>query len=221
MKLEELDIFQGIDTDNIKKLLSCSKSIRRRYKEGDYLFRQTDKPIYMFVILEGSAIISKDFSSGKQDILLHVREGDVLGEIFFNPDVREYWYDAVAMTDMEVLMLPWEFFYGFCQNACMRHQTITKNMLEIFSQRNYEITRKAHILSCNILRERIALWLLNSMNIQGKVSLTMNREQLAAYLGVARPSLSRELMKMQEEGILTVDKNSIRVLDFQALEDFR
>lgn len=221
MKIEELDIFKNIKSEEISKLLSCSKSISKRFREGDYLFRQFDKPVYMFVILNGSAVISKDFSSGRQDILLHVHEGDVLGEIFFNPNVREYWYDAVAMSDMEVLMLPWGFFYGFCQNACQHHQAITKNMLEIFSQRNYEITRKAHILSCNILRERIALWLLNSIDDKGRVNLKMNREQLASYLGVARPSLSRELMKMQEEGILIAEKNSIQVVNFDLLEDFR
>ncbi len=221
MRLEELEIFKNIDSAEISKLLTCSKSIRKRFREGDYLFRQNDKPVYMFVILRGEAVISKDFLSGRQDILLHVHEGDVLGEIFFNPNVREYWYDAVAMSEMEVLMLPWGFFYGFCQNACEHHRSITKNMLEIMSQRNHEITRKAHILSCNILRERIALWLLGLVDEKGKVELKMNREQLASYLGVARPSLSRELMKMQEDGIIIAEKNYIKVLDYDMLENFR
>lgn len=221
MELEELDLFKNIEKDEIEKLLTCSKAGKRYYREGDYLFRQNQKPVYMFVILKGDAVISKDFSSGRQDILLSVHQGDVLGEMFFNPNVREYWYDAIALTDMEVLRLPWEFFYGFCHNACLRHQTITKNMLEIFSDRNYEITRKAHILSCNVLREKIALWLLNSIDEKGRVELHMNREQLAAYLGVTRPSLSRELMKMQEEGIINAGKNYICVKDFDALEDFR
>lgn len=221
MRLEELEIFKDIDRKEMEKLLTCSGSVRKKYKEGDYLFRQYQKPFYMFVIISGNAIIAKDFSTGRQDILLHVHEGDVLGEIFFNQDMKEYWYDAVAMSDMEVLMLPWGFFYGFCSNACIRHQTIIKNMLEILSRRSYEMTRKAHILGCNILRERISLWLIESINDKGRVDLKMNREQLASYLGVARPSLSRELMKMQEEGILLADKNYIQVLDREALESFR
>lgn len=221
MKIEELDLFKDISKGEIEKLLDCSKAIKKKYREGEYLFRQHNKPIYMFVILEGDAVISKDFSSGRQDILLNVHAGDVLGEMFFNPNVDEYWYDAIAMNSMEVLLLPWAFFYGFCRNACGRHQTITKNMLEIFSDRNYEITRKAHILSCNILRERIALWLLNEADESGRVELRMNREQLASYLGVTRPSLSRELMKMQDEGIISTQKNGIKILAYDALEDFR
>ena len=220
MELNKLELFKDIDDEEISKLMTCSKAIIKKYKEGEYLFMQHHKPVYMYVILEGTAVISKDFASGKQDILLTVGSGDVLGEMFFNPNMDEYWYDAKANTDLEALLLPWGFFYGFCGNACTRHRTITKNMLEIFSDRNYEITRKAHILSCNILKERIALWILNE-EVNGEVKLSMNREQLASYLGTVRPSLSRELGKMKEDGIIEISKDLIKIIDREALEDIR
>ena len=219
MELKKLDIFKDIGEDEINALLNCSKAIRKKYREGEYLFQQYNKPAYMYIILEGSAVISKDFASGKQDILLTVSAGDVLGEMFFNPNMTEYWYDAQATTDLEALLLPWGFFYGFCKNACTRHQTITKNMLEIFSDRNFEITRKAHILSCNILRERIAMWLINSEE-NGRVRLIMNREQLASYLGTARPSLSRELGRMKDEGLIDIRKDAIIILEREELENY-
>ena len=46
----------------------------------------------------------------------------------------------------------------------------------------------------------------------------MNREQLADFLGVARPSLSRELMRMQKDGLIEVNKKMIRVCDKEAVE---
>ena len=46
----------------------------------------------------------------------------------------------------------------------------------------------------------------------------MKREQLADFLGVARPSLSRELMKMQGDGLIAVEKKYIIIKDEQALE---
>jgi CRP-like cAMP-binding protein len=213
--LANLNIFKDIDNDEIEKILNCSKAVRKKYREGEFIFRQFEKPKYMFVILKGSAVISKDFESGRQDILLSVSEGDVLGEIFFNEKMDEYWYDATATTEVEALLLPWAFFYGFCEKACARHQTITKNMLGIFSERNYEIIKKAHILSCNILRERITLWLLNSKGSDNFVKMNMNREQLAAYLGTTRPSLSRELMKMQEENLINVLKDKIEIKNLE------
>lgn len=56
------------------------------------------------------------------------------------------------------------------------------------------------------------------MDENALVELHMNREQLADFLGVARPSLSRELMKMQKDGLIEVGRKSIRICDRDAVE---
>ena len=133
-------------------------------------------------------------------------------------DRKKYWYDAVAVTDVSVLEMPWDFFYHFCSNACDHHKQLTQNMLEILSEDNFKITRKLHIISTSSLRERIAIWLIDSMNENSVVELRMNREQLADFLGVARPSLSRELMRMQKDGLIEVSRKTIRICDRDAVE---
>lgn len=220
IELEKISLFHGIESEELKEMMSCAGAIKKSYRQGDYIFRNQEKPLYMFVVLSGRVTVSRDFSSGRQDILMSVGEGDVLGEIFFDRDHKEYWYDAVADVNMEALLLPFDFFYGFCGKACKKHQDIIKNMLEIFSERNYELSKKAHILSCNNLRERICLWLLDNCNEAGMVKLNMNREQLSAYLGVARPSLSRELMKMQDDEIIECEKNYIQIKNLEEVENF-
>ncbi len=147
-----------------------------------------------------------------------VEAGNVFGEIFLFGNREKYWYDAVAVTDVAVLEMPWDFFYHFCSNACDHHKQLTQNMLEILSENNFRITRKLHIVTTSSLRERIAIWLIDSMNERGNVELKMNREQLADFLGVARPSLSRELMRMQADGLIRVSKKRIVVLDKETLE---
>ncbi len=56
------------------------------------------------------------------------------------------------------------------------------------------------------------------MNENSVVELRMNREQLADFLGVARPSLSRELMRMQKDGLIEVSRKTIRICDRDAVE---
>ena len=41
---------------------------------------------------------------------------------------------------------------------------------------------------------------------------------MADYLGVARPSLSRALMRMQKDGLIEAGKNEIKILDREKLE---
>ncbi len=219
---ERIHLFRDISREEIEKMFRCSKTVERSFEDGSYVFRQGETPKNLFLILEGSVMISKDFASGKRDVLFVVGQGDVFGEMYLFADARTYWYDAIAQGKVKLLEIPWEFFYCFCSNACEHHRMITKNMLEIQSEKNFAMTRKLHLLSGTTLRERIAL-LLNEQvddNSAGThiVRLAMNREELADYLGTTRPSLSRELMKMQQEQLIETDRNTIKIVDRDALE---
>ena len=46
----------------------------------------------------------------------------------------------------------------------------------------------------------------------------MSREAMADYMGVTRPSLSRELGKMQTEGLIRLEGRRIIVTDQEGLE---
>lgn len=211
-------LFRAIAEKERERILNCSKSREKRYSSGTYIFEQGGVPSRLFLLLEGQVQICKDFTSGKRDVLYLVEAGNVFGEIFLFGDKKHYWYDAVAVTDVRVLEMPWDFFYHFCSNACDHHKQLTQNMLEIMSENNFRITRKLHIVSTSSLRERLAIWLIDAMDESCVVELHMNREQLADFLGVARPSLSRELMRMQKDGLIEVSRKSIKICNKDAVE---
>lgn len=215
---DTIHLFRNIKRDEIEKMFRCSKTIERSFEDGCYVFRQGETPKNLFLVLEGIVMISKDFASGKRDVLFIIKQGDVFGEMFLFADTKTYWYDAITQGKVKILEIPWEFFYCFCSNACEHHRMITRNMLEIQSEKNFTMTRKLHLLSGTTLRERIALWLMEQGADKDTIKLTMNREELADYLGTTRPSLSRELMKMQQEHLIEADKNVIKIVDREALE---
>ena len=215
---DNIHLFRNISEDEIEKMFRCSKTVERFFEDGNYIFRQGETPKNLFLVLEGTVMISKDFASGKRDVLFMVGQGDVFGEMFLFADTKVYWYDAIAQENVRVLEIPWEFFYCFCSNACEHHRMITRNMLEIQSEKNFKMTRKLHLLSGTTLRERIALWLMEQVVEGDIVKLTMNREELADYLGTTRPSLSRELMKMQQEHLIETEKNIIKIVNRDAVE---
>ena len=49
--------------------------------------------------------------------------------------------------------------------------------------------------------------------------IPLKRNELAEYLNVSRPSLSRELVNMQDEGLIEFHRNSFKILDLTALKD--
>ena len=155
---DSIHLFRNINENEIEKMFRCSKTVERFFEDGNYIFRQGETPKNLFLVLEGNVMISKDFASGKRDVLFMVGQGDIFGEMFLFADTKAYWYDAIAQEKVRVLEIPWEFFYCFCSNACEHHRMITRNMLEIQSEKNFKMTRKLHLLSGTTLRERIASW---------------------------------------------------------------
>lgn len=217
-KAEKAKLFHNITEQEQERILQCAKAKIRKVKSGAYIFEQEEKPQKLFLLIEGRVQICKDFTSGKRDVLYLVEEGSVFGEIFLFGNRQRYWYDAVAVTESLILEMPWDFFYHFCSNACDHHKQLTQNLLEILSENSFTITRKLHIVSTSSLRERIAIWLIDSADGTDKIELKMNREQLADFLGVARPSLSRELMKMQADGLIAVSKKEIIIKKKEEIE---
>ena len=213
-------LFQDITEEEQEKMLTCAEARDREFKPGEYIFRQGDAPNSMFVIKKGSVMICKDFASGKRNVLFTVYEKDVFGEMFLFSDEKEYWYDAIACEPTTVLEIPRKFFYGFCKNACHKHQTVVRNMLDVQSGKNFLMTRKLYLLSGKTLKERIAMWVLDSAGEGDSFATDMKREELADYLGTTRPSLSRELMNMQDEGLIDVGKSTFTIKDREGLEYF-
>ena len=215
-----MNLFSDIEKDEIERMLVCSRAVKKKLSAGEYIFQQGETPQMIFLLESGEAALVKDFASGKRNLLYTVMPGDVFGEAFLFAGQSHYWYDAVMVRAGEVLQIPWKFFYGFCENACGHHQMITRNLLEILAGRNFSMTKKLHLLSSTSLKEKLAIYFLENADAKGRVALSMNREMFADFLGVARPSLSRELMNMQKDGLITVDKEEVQIRDREALESF-
>ena len=96
---------------------------------------------------------------------------------------------------------------------------VTANLLREMGQGDLVRIQKMRILAQNRLRNKLKLY-LQSLTIgpEGDLCLNMGRSELAEYLCVDRSALSRELSRMQKEGILTVQGQHVHMLDKGFLE---
>ena len=71
------------------------------------------------------------------------------------------------------------------------------------------------------LRKKLALYLLTEYKESGELTfkIKLNRKRLSEHLAVERPSLSRELIKMKEDGLIDFEQSSFKILDENALEE--
>jgi len=71
------------------------------------------------------------------------------------------------------------------------------------------------------IRQRLADYLLRlySRNQSLSFLFPLSREKMAEMFGVARPSVSREMSRMCDEGIISVSGRAVTILDTEELEN--
>jgi len=219
-KLKKSQLFDRMNDDEIEHCLKCSKSAIVSYKKDEIIFFEEDTPKKLFILIEGSVSICNDSLSGKRNIITTINhEGDLFGEVFLFINKNEYENYAIALNDTKLLQMPKEYLYSSCGKNCTFHTLLISNMLSILARKAYYLNQKLNILSSNNLRQKISKLLLRNSSKDGNVKLEMNREELADFLNVARPSLSRELMKMQDDGLIKIDRKKIKIIDFEEMQN--
>lgn len=210
-------LFKHMSEDDIDRCMSCSGAGIHYYGKDARIFDVFDEPVMLYVLVSGSVLIGRDHYSGRRSVLYEIRPYEIFGVSYLFGDDEAYDCYAVATEKSSVLAIPKGFLYQTCGRACLHHTRFIYNILSVLATWNHLLAKKITLLSSGSLKKRIAAYLLDGCDASGTVRLTMNREQLADYLNTERPSLSRELMKMQKDGLISAGRKEIIINDIDAL----
>lgn len=202
-------LFRGITEDEISVLLTCLGAQERTFQKDEVIFRAGSPISEIGLIESGSVNIVVNFYWGNSNIFGHVSKGQIFGENYAAIPGKDLTCDVIACEETRVLFLNMQKLLTPCQRACTFHTRLIKNMLRISAQKNLNLsTRMMHTASYS-LRERLLSYLSEQALESGSSHFTIpyNRQQLADYLAVNRSSMSKELSKMQEDGLITYRKN--------------
>lgn len=98
------------------------------------------------------------------------------------------------------------------------NEQLLQNYLDISAFYASALSKKLHLMSFRTIRQKIIIYLLN-LPEKGPNHVELDRTQhaLAEYFGVSRPALARELRNMQDDGLIVLDKKSVRFVNKQKL----
>lgn len=189
------------------------------FRKGEMIFNQGDKPRYITMLVEGSVSVGNDSVNGKRSILgMFSNPGELFGEVFLFLNHDEYANYACASLPSKILEIPKEYLTRLGDKPSALQNKMLSNLLTIFAERTYYLNNRLQVLSCSTLKQKIARFILQNMNDRDRVTLKMSREEFADFLNAARPSLSRELMKMQEDGYIKVVRKDLIVKNLEGLK---
>lgn len=212
-------LFKGMTEEEVDICLKESKADILGFRRDEMIFRQGDYPRYITMLVEGSVAIGNDSLSGKRSIVgIFSKPGDLFGEIFLFLNHNEYGNYACATVPSRVLKIPKEYLTKAGERSTQIQAKMVSNLLSIFAERTLYLNNRLQVLSCATLRQKIARFILQNMNERDRVTLKMSREEFADFLNAARPSLSRELMKLQEDGLIKVVRKDLIVKNLEGLK---
>lgn len=214
-------LFDGIEIEEINSMLSCLKPQIAKYSKGECIVLTGDDFDRIGIILEGEASVMKENVAGNSIMMTLLTPGDMFGEIVAY-SLKKVWPATVyAQGDCTVLFMPPDKIVGSCNNACPKHKKLIQNMLKIVSEKALLLNRKVEYLTIKSMRDRISAFLLEQQKKLGNntFQLPFNRNEMADFLNVSRPSLSREMCKMRNEGIIDFHRDSIRILNMKELKN--
>ena len=222
--LKKSILFENISEEEINDIVKISKSEVISIRKDEYLFYQEEHSKYLFILLDGIVQIEKVDTNGKRMIMNRFDEiGTMFAEVYIYFSDKIYDYSCVAIKNARVFAIPKEFFLNIDDLTQKYNYKLTQNMLKILSRKAFFLNQKVLILSSFTLRQKIASYLLQRVRESGlkneSLNLIFKREELADFIGTTRPSLSREMLLMQDDGIIELDKNTFKVIDLEKLQE--
>ena len=163
----------------------------------------------LYIVVTGSLTAYSLTESGSSTIMFEFKKDSIIGAnlLFATNNIyplniycsSECSLIHIEKTAVEILLHNYDFVMSYVRSL---------------SQNALGLNHKIAMFSRKTLRQNIYEYLLQQSIAQHSqtVYLPFSKKEFADYLGVQRPSLFREIKKMQLDGIISIDNRKITIL---------
>ena len=215
--MERSSLFRGVPEEELKTNLENIPHRILHYDKGEIIFHLMDPAERTGIVLRGKAEVQKSFPNGSQvNVSIRV-PGDLIGAAAVFSNSRRYPCDVVALESVDVMMIKKEDFLQLMQ----KDLRIMENFVTEISSAAYMLQQRLELFSYSGIAQKAAFWLLTRKRQTGKnkISIPGSMTKWAMLMNVSRPSLYRELNRLEAEGIIRYVPPMIEIRNTDALQD--
>ncbi|MCL6457037.1 MAG: Crp/Fnr family transcriptional regulator [Gorillibacterium sp.] len=209
--------FSGKSMVEIAALIERLAYSVKGYRKNELIVSEGDSAGHVGIILGGRVEVQKNHPSGHNVTIAQIAEGQTFGEAVLFSKENVFPATVIAIDSSSVMFISkHEMLRLFTSDS-----DILARYMENISDRLLMLNRKIEILSLGTLRRRIVYDLLKLASKQhsNTITLPFNKRAWAEHLNTARPSLSREIGCLRDEGFITFSGNEFTLLSREALEN--
>ena len=197
----------------------AARTVRKLFSAGELLFSEGEPCNGLYIIARGKIRIFKTSMSGREQVLGVNGPGETIAELPVF-DGGPYPASAIAVEDVEIAFISRRDFHAYC----LEHPEVALKVLSVVGARLRHLVGIIEELSFTTIRQRLISALIKLAQSQGKKTergiefqLPATHQEMANQLGTVRELISRNLMRLQAEGLLEVDARQIVVKDMKSL----
>lgn len=219
--LTKVLLFENLSKEEIAKLLGPENCTLKVYKKNESVFEEGESCHAVGILLEGQLALKQISSEGEVLMVTLFEDHDIFGAAMFGQNNPKYPFSLTALKDSKILYIP------FKQIQIMLDQSsiFSSNFIHFLTRRVSLYKEKLKMLQAKDVRSRLVIYLNDEKRLlnQHSFELRHSKSAISEILGVARPSVSRELAKMCDDGLINVDKRQVELLGscfFEKKDDF-
>ena len=188
----------------------------KRFQKGEMLFSAQDESNGFYYVESGEIRVYKMDELGKEAEVVRLGPGGFLGEaIVFVSSLFPVF--AQAVTNADVL-----FFAKKKINLEMaKDPGLAMYFVDLLARKCVVLSNRIESLGLRTVRQRLIRYLLSECSEERRclVELKVKKGELAKILGTISETLSRNLKQMQEEGLIEVEGNKVKIKNCPALRE--
>ncbi|MCU0461176.1 MAG: Crp/Fnr family transcriptional regulator [Bacteroidales bacterium] len=209
-QLIQAPLFRGIKSEEIEKILTGIDKKFKKFKAGTLIVHSGDPVTSLIIVISGVVKGEMVDYSGRVIKIEDIPAPGALASAFLFGNKNLFPVNVVALSDTELMIIEKQVFIRLLMN----NDIILSNFLDMISNRSQFLSEKIRFLNFKTIKGKLAQFILQrTMNDRSSFNLGMTQTELADYFAVARPSLSRVLGELEDEGLIEARGKAIKVID--------
>lgn len=216
--LKRVPLFSDLSPHEFSFL--TSHLVQRKYGAGELIFSEADPCAGLYVIRAGNVRIYKSSAGGREHVLAIEGPGNSIAELPVF-DGGSYPASAQAVSDCTLFFFSRQDF----QSLCLQYPQVALKVLRVVGGRLRRLVGIIEELSFTTVRHRLVALLVRLGKTEGVrngesvvLSLPFNNSELAAQIGTVRELISRNLSRLQSEGLIEIDNRELKIPSLKRLE---
>ncbi len=213
--LEKCALFNRLNRSEIIDLIERTDYKIKIAEKGELVARQNEQIRFLEILVAGLVRTQMVTKEGNLLEIEFIEPFRPLAPAFLFAEKNRFPVDVIALEKSILLVIPKSDW----MQEMMSDDRLFDNFMKMNSNMMVFLSGKIQLLSIKSLRAKLSLYILeNTTSEQNSFYLKRTQTQLAEFFGVQRPSLARTLGEMIDEGIISLYKRKLTVIDRAKLE---